>query len=101
MPTLSKTRRAEQDLEEIWLHIALDNPAAADGVLDQIAQTCSLLLANPKMGRARPELAPELRSFPASRSYILFYRPVWNGVEIVRVLHGARDVGVAFGEDSP
>jgi toxin ParE1/3/4 len=42
------------------------------------------------MGRSRPELAPNLRSFPVGQ-YVIFYLPLAKGVEIVRVLHGARD----------
>jgi toxin ParE1/3/4 len=47
-------------------------------------------------GRERPELAPRLRSFPAGR-YVLFYRPIGGGIEIVRVLHGSRDIDSIFG----
>jgi toxin ParE1/3/4 len=92
LPQLTKTKRAEQDLDEIWLHIALDDPPAADKGIDDIGRTCGLLLAQPTMGRARPELAAELRSFPAARSYIVYYRLMPSGVELVRVLHGACDI---------
>ena len=47
------------------------------------------------MGRARPELAADLRSFPVG-NYIIFYRPIEDGVEIVRVLSGARDIDALF-----
>ena len=43
------------------------------------------------MGRVRSELAPELRSFPVGR-YVVFYLPCPDGIDIVRVLHGARDI---------
>lgn len=43
------------------------------------------------MGRLRGELATGLRSFPVGR-YVIFYRALSNGIEIVRVLHGARDL---------
>ncbi len=42
------------------------------------------------MGRARPEFQPLLRSFPYG-DYIIFYRPSGGGVQIVRILHAARD----------
>jgi len=45
----------------------------------------------PEMGRRREELAMHLRSFPVGR-YIIFYRSMQEGIEIVRVLHGARDL---------
>ena len=44
----------------------------------------------PEMGRRRDELGPAVRSFPA-RSYIIYYRPSSKGVEVLRVLHEARD----------
>ncbi len=43
----------------------------------------------PKMGVAHPEIRPDLRVF-ASGNYLLAYREVDGGVEIVRILHGAR-----------
>lgn len=36
---------------------------------------------------------------PGFRNYLIFYRPMENGVEIVRVLHGARDIAAALEED--
>lgn len=52
---------------------------------------------NPLVGRARPKLAAALRSFPEGR-YVLFYRPAPNGIELVRVLHSARDLPALAGE---
>jgi len=49
----------------------------------------------PNMGTQREELSPGLRSFPL-RNYIIFYRPMEKGVEIARVLHGARDLPKLF-----
>ncbi len=85
-----KTVQAERDLDEIWLHIALDNIAAADALLDAIDQSCRQLTRQPMMGRARPELAPELRSF-AVRRYVVFYLPMPEEISVIRVVHGARD----------
>jgi plasmid stabilization system protein ParE len=44
------------------------------------------------MGRARPELAQGVRSWPTSTPYILFYEPFDDGVHVLRVLHHARDI---------
>ena len=49
------------------------------------------------MGRSRSELAPDLRSFPFE-AYVIFYRPLDNGVEIVRVIHGSRNIESLFRE---
>lgn len=50
------------------------------------------------MGRAREELAADLRSFPFGR-YLIFYAPVDEGIDVVRVLHSVRDVDAAFGDE--
>jgi toxin ParE1/3/4 len=47
------------------------------------------------MGRVRDELVPSLRSFPVGK-YVIFYRPIENGIEIARILHGARDLPSIF-----
>ncbi|MSP43293.1 MAG: type II toxin-antitoxin system RelE/ParE family toxin [Alphaproteobacteria bacterium] len=93
MPRVQKTVRAENDLEELWLYIASDNLQAADWVLDDIEAQCCLIATQPGMGRLRPELAPNLRSFPVGR-YIILYQTLPDGIEIVRVLHSARDLDV-------
>jgi toxin ParE1/3/4 len=85
------TPRAELDLLDIGLQIAQDSPRAADRMLAKIERRFELLLRNPKLGRIRAELAPSLRSFPIA-PYVVFYRIHKSGIEIIRVLHGARDV---------
>jgi toxin ParE1/3/4 len=49
----------------------------------------------PVIGRTREELSHGLRSFPFGR-YVIFYRLNEYGVEIVRVLHGARNIPPLF-----
>jgi toxin ParE1/3/4 len=87
--------QAEADLEEIWWHIAQDNPDAADVFLDQIEERCAVLAQFPLMGTAREDLLPSLRSLVVG-SYVVFYLPVNGGIEIVRVLHGRRDLDALF-----
>jgi toxin ParE1/3/4 len=57
----------------------------------EIDRKLQALSRRPAMGRVRSELAPELRSFPVGR-YVVFYLPCPDGIDIVRVLHGARDI---------
>lgn len=89
---VTKTHQAVCDLDDIWFYIAPDNMAAADGLLDEIERQCKQIARQPLLGRARPELRPSLRSFPVGR-YMAFYQPTPDGIELVRVLHGARDIG--------
>lgn len=47
------------------------------------------------MGRRRDELLPSLRSFPVD-DYLIFYRPIAGGIEILRVVSGYRDLNALF-----
>lgn len=93
------TRRplAEADIFEIWDYIADDSMEAADRWVDQLDEKFQLIATQPMMGRAREELLPGLRSFPSSR-YVIFYTPKGDGIDVVRVLHGARDIDAVFGD---
>lgn len=50
------------------------------------------------MGRMREILSAGLRSFPVGR-YVIFYRPLQDGIDVVRVLHGTRDLEAVFVEE--
>jgi len=91
MPTLERTAQAEEDLIDIWLTIAHDDVRTADRLLDDIDDRFSLLAEQPHLGRARPDIAPDLHYLPVRR-YLILYREIADGVEIVRVVNGARDV---------
>ncbi|MDH4482636.1 MAG: type II toxin-antitoxin system RelE/ParE family toxin [Rhodoferax sp.] len=92
MPLLVFTERAQADLLEAWLYIAEDNLAAADRVLESLEQEAKVLLLQPLMGRARPELGSAVRSWPTSTPYVLFYEVDGTELTVLRVLHHARDI---------
>jgi toxin ParE1/3/4 len=87
--------RAHEDLIEIWSYIADDSVTNADAFIDRLYETMESLGRNPGSGRHREELALGIQSFPFGR-YLIFYRALTNSVEIVRVLHGARDIENVF-----
>jgi toxin ParE1/3/4 len=95
MRMVRRTAQADEDLMEIWGYIAPDNPQAADRLLDEIESKFLVLSEQPRLGQARPDIAPELRYFPVG-SYLILYREIANGIEVVRVVHGARRVGNLF-----
>ena len=95
MPSVLRTAQANIDLVEIWEYIARDTAPSADELLDRIAEACGTLADNPLVGRAREELAPSLRSLPVG-NYVIFYRPIHDGIVVIRVLHGARDLPGLF-----
>ncbi len=98
MPSIIKLPSAKSDLTEIWDYIADDSEERADAFIDAIDRKFKTLAARPLMGRARDELSKDLRSLPIGR-YVIFYRPITDGVEIVRVLYGARDLAPLFSLD--
>lgn len=95
MSTVLRTSQAHLDLVEIAFCIAEENPAAADRWLDLVDEKCRLLAQMPELGRKRPDLAPELRGLPVG-NYVIFYRPMNDGIQVIRVLHGARDLPPLF-----
>ena len=86
---------AENDLLDIWLYIAEDQPINADRFLDKLHQKALKLAEFPELGRERPELANHLKSFPVDR-YVLFYRITETKCILVRVLPADRDVQRVF-----
>ena len=91
MASVRRTAKAEEDLVDLWLYIAQDNTDAADRLLEELDRKCALLAENPALGRERPEIAPGLRCLPVG-SYLILYRVVEDGVEAVRIVHGARRI---------
>jgi toxin ParE1/3/4 len=86
---------AKADLREIHDYISDDNPDKGDELVNQLEEKCLLLGANPRMGRSRPEIRPDLRGFSVP-PYILLYRIVDDTIEIVNIIHGSRDFETLF-----
>ena len=91
------TPRARSDLDDIWLHVALDSPTAADRLIDLIVARCQNLSDYPRLGPARPEIAREARMLVVG-DYVVLYRIDGGDVAIVRVVHGARQLKALFGD---
>jgi toxin ParE1/3/4 len=91
VPQLRHTAQARADLLGIWLHIAKDNPTAADQVFDRLEARTKLLRDWPLSGIGRPDIAPEAKSL-TEPPFLILYRIIPGAVQIVRVLHGAREI---------
>ena len=98
MAGIIRSPLANADIVEIWAYIADDNSAAADRLITRFDEIFRHLLAQPLIGKATDELGANIRFFPTG-SYLIFYRPVGANIEIVRVLHGARDISAEFFRD--
>src|SRR5438876_1121763 len=86
--------QADQDVKEISEYIGHRNAIAAKRFLKVLKKTFEKLAFWPALGAAwEGGAVPDLRFWPLPRykNYVIFYRPIVNGVEILRVVHGARD----------
>lgn len=104
MGKITISPEAREDLDQIHAYVSEHNPEAADRILEAALATLANLAEMPGMDRLRAFQHAELlnlRSFPVSgfRNYLIFYRSVAGGAEIVRVLHGARDLDALLGDD--
>ena len=89
---------AKQDLRDIWRGLAeYSGLDFADRALATIESKFRLLAQFPSSGRVRDDLLIDLRSYPAG-DFVIFYRILEPTVEVVRVLHGRRDIDAIFDE---
>lgn len=98
MAIVVKRPLAELDLLEIWDYIADDSMDRADEFLDRIEEKLQRLALNPGLGRKRGELLPGVQSFPIG-NYVVFYQEIQDGIDVIRVLRGSRDIEAIFGQD--
>lgn len=91
MAGISRSNLADEDLIDIWLAIAKDDPATADRVLEAIELRWQQLLAYPASGVAREDIGEGIRHLVMG-SYLTLYRATGDDIEIVRVLHGRRRI---------
>jgi toxin ParE1/3/4 len=102
---IRRRRAARKDLVDIFRYLAQEGGLrVAERFLARVEATSARLSKRPGIGarfdHPHPALA-ELRCSPVSRfpKYIVFYRPIAGGIQIVRVLHGARDVAGILAEE--
>ncbi|MER2510754.1 MAG: type II toxin-antitoxin system RelE/ParE family toxin [Amaricoccus sp.] len=91
---------AERDLLSILEYIARESGSLTIGLAftERLQGQCARLASLPgTLGRARPELRPDLRSFPFG-NYVIFFRYRDDVLEVVNVLEGHRDIDAFFSE---
>lgn len=99
MALIGLSPRAERDLINLWQYIADESSdTRADAFLDRVLNKLELLAEQPGIGRQRDELKPNLRSHPIGR-YVVFYFPLDDGIDVVRVLYGGRDIDAVFADE--
>lgn len=92
MSSFELSPEAKEDLQDIWVCIAADNPVAADELEAAIYAACELLALNPRLGHKRPDLTDEPVLFwPVRGRYLVIYAQATKPLQVVRILHGSRD----------
>jgi len=98
------TPQAADDLFAIWSYIARDSTQAANRVEAAVYDACTFLAEGPLRGSTRKEITPlplrfwTVQAFP---NYIIVYDPQSDPLQIIRILHGSRDVLAILGETKP
>jgi toxin ParE1/3/4 len=96
--TINFAPNAEKNLEDIENYINENGDAkAAVSVVDDILDVCGSLQAMPRIGKARDEIAPGVRSI-TSGNYVIYYRINEQNIDILRVWHGHRDTAALKNE---
>ena len=96
MRRIRVSKDAERDLDQIWIHVATNaSEETANRFIDRLTSPLPLLARNPRLGRSRDEIQPGLRSLPVD-DYVVFYQVMLQGILILRILHGARDIDTVF-----
>ncbi len=93
---------AEGDLAEAYLYLGADSPAAAERFVDAVQSSLQVIARHPEVGRLRAFRSPQshsvrsrvVRGFDA---YLIFYRLAGEDIEVLRILHGARDLPPLLG----
>ncbi len=88
---------ALDDLQGIWDFIGADNPDAADRVVDELFAAFQQLAELPGQGHTRRDLTERDVRFWPVRSYLVVYGDSTDPLQIVAILHGARDIPSIIG----
>lgn len=91
MAEARRTTEAKLDLVQISEFIANDSPQAATRWLEEMRAACELIATQPEIGQLLQSKRLGVVRRHAVGNYLIHYRPIASGVEILRVVHGARD----------
>jgi plasmid stabilization system protein ParE len=83
---------AELDLDAVWDYIAQDNIDAADRWIAKLFDAFDVLSQAPGMGHKREDLTSFPVLFWPVGAYLIVYRVQGEGIQIVAVTQGARDI---------
>ena len=95
MATVTISNRAKNEIKSVIFNITQENPPAATKFLKSLVDKLDTLALLPRIGVERSEYGEGVSTFPFG-NYIIFYQPTDSGVDIIRFLHGARNLPYVF-----
>ena len=97
MPNVDYAPQAKVDVLEVVRYTAVRSQShqTCSMFLNALDERIKVLARHPNIGRARPDLGEAVRSLTFG-NYIIFYVPTKNGIQLVRFLHGSRDIQASF-----
>ncbi len=97
MNQVFRTDQFRNALKEIGTYIAKESGSRtiATDFLHRIDEKCQAYARQSGMGEMRPDLGEEIRCFSVG-SYVVFYHPIDQGIMLLAIIHGARDIPVVF-----
>lgn len=96
--------KAQQDIESIVDYLKQENPQAAQNFIQHLQNSLETLSLFPKLGHLRDYQHPtlkQIRMLPIKHfsSYLIFYQPNETTLQVVRIIHGSRDIAQLFSID--
>lgn len=92
---------ANEELREIVSHIGRRSPQAARRVREELKAAMRKLAEFPGIGHLREAVTDEPIRFWSVYQYLIAYRPHTKPLEILRIVHGARDLHALFRRKRP
>jgi toxin ParE1/3/4 len=92
------------DFRDIIAYLEADDPDVAIRLINRVEETVQVLERMPGIGDLAPFTDPRYRGIRRStvrqfRKHVIYYREIPDGIELLRLLHGARDIRRIFGDD--
>lgn len=103
MRQLTLRPKAQADIEAIIDYLLVERPPSAKGFVNILQNTFDLLAENPKIGATRQysqKALSGMRMFPIKQfsAYLIFYLHDDQTLDVVRVLHGSKEISALFNE---
>src|SRR5690242_18656386 len=95
MTRLIYSRHAEAELVDIAAYIAMDSERTAEAFVARLRAKAQRIAMSPRIYRLRDDIAPGVR-LAALGDYVILFRIVENGIVVLHVTHGARELKRLF-----